>query len=185
MVNENIVDRFKNDGDTIWANCLDVIDCIIIDADDKDYRIDQDDQKSVRENFKNVEADEEILFIRDLTFWNTRRQGCVITNRALHFILDKNKPEKAFSLNWADINTINIDKEKFCITMHDNSKHYIDTNLLLKKKESSEKVLRRIAKFLDEIAHLELDRIPMTTNNLSERSGCEEYEHIPAPKKNV
>ena len=185
MINDEIVDRFKVDGDTVWSNCLSGVDCIIIDADEKDYRIDADDQKEVIQNFKKIEEDEIILFIRDLTFWNTRCQGCVITDHALHFILDKNKPEKAFSLNWADIKAINIDKEKFCITMHDTSKHYIDPNLLLKKKDPSEKMLRRIAKFLDEIANLEQGQNPMITNNLSEEAAGEEHEHILAPKKNV
>ncbi len=183
MVNENIVARFKNDGDIIWANCLDVVDCIIIDAEDKDYRIGQDDQKSVRENFKNVEADEEILFIRDLTFFNTRCQGCIITDKALYFMLEKNKPEKAFALTWADIKSIQIEDKKFCIIMQDSSKHYIDTNLLLKKKDPSEKMLKRIAKFLNEIAASELST-QLDSDGLKE-SNNEVYDHMPQPKKNA
>lgn len=185
MVNEKIVDRFKADGDTVWTNCLDVVDCIIIDADDKDHRIKIDDTKDVRENFKYIEKDEEILFIRDLTFWNVRSQGCVITDRALHFMLEKNKPEKAFALKWADIKSVKIDNEKFCITMWDASKHYIDTNLLLKKKDPSEKMLKRISNFLNEVVNLETDNshVPETSNQKEVVN--EVHDHTPTPRKNA
>ncbi|MBD5246241.1 MAG: hypothetical protein HDS55_05740 [Barnesiella sp.] len=170
MVNEEIVDRFKNEGDTIWANCLDVVSCILIDADDEDHRIDKDDVRDVRENFKMIKRDEIILFIRDLTFWNSRGQGCVITDRALHFMLEKNKPEKAFSLPWADIKSIKIDNKKFCITMLDSSIHNIETNLLLKKKEPSDKMLKRIANFLNEVAALEKPQTSVAGDTLMDEN---------------
>ena len=154
MENEQIVNRFINDGDTVWANALDVLDCIIIDADNKDHRLKDGDINDIRKEFKNIKDDEEILFLRDLTFWNSRTQGCVITDYALHFILDKNKSESAFSLSWSDIKSIKIDNKKFCISMHDNTIHTIEPNLFIKKKDPSDKMLKRVASFLNEIADL-------------------------------
>lgn len=188
MINDKIVDRFKVDGDTVWANCLDVVDCIIIDADEKDHRIDADDQKNIIQNFKKIEKDEIILFIRDLTFWNTRCQGCVITDRALHFMLEKDKPEKSFALNWSDISSIQIDNKQFCIVMWDNTKHYIETNLLLKKKDPSEKTLNRIAGFLNEVAQLEPCAQLITNDKLPsihEDNSSEVIMHTTPPKKQV
>lgn len=155
MSNQEIISRFINNGDTIWANGLNVVDCIIIDSENKDHRINNSDRKEIRENFKTIEDDEEILFLRDLTFWSTRCQGCVITDRALHFMIEKDNPSKAFSLKWGDIASVKIDAQKFCISMYDGSKHCIDANLLLKKNNPSEKMLNRIADFLNEVIELE------------------------------
>lgn len=186
MVNCSIVNRFKDDGETIWTNGLNFLDCIIIDADNKDYRINQDAESEVRENFKNIGKEEEILFIRDLTFWCNRKQGCVITDNALHFILEKNKPESAFSFKWSDITEIKIDKDKFCISLNDSTTHYIEPNLLIKEKTPSNKMLQRIASFLNSIAELE------PTNSLlsggeKERSDqeCGVIEHTIMPPKTV
>ena len=186
MVNQRIVDRFINDGDTVWTNALAVVDCLIIDADEKDYRIGEDDEKSVRERFSNIDKDEEILFLRDLTFWNTRSQGCVITDRALYLMLEKDKPDKILLLKWSDIKSVKIDKNKFCVSMYDGSIHYIDTNLLVKKKDPSEKMLKRIAVFLKEIAELET---PIYTENaptvMNGDTSGDVHDHIPTPRKQV
>ena len=154
MKNEQIVNRFINEGDIVWANALDVLDCIIIDADNKDHRLKDGDIKEIRKEFKNIKEDEEILFLRDLTFWNIRTQGCVITDYALHFILDKNKPESVFSLKWSDIKTIKIDNKKFCISLYDNTIHTIEPNLFIKKKDPSDRMMERVASFLNEIAYM-------------------------------
>lgn len=182
MVNQKIVDSFINEGDQIWANCLDVIDCLVIEADEKNHRIDDSACKQVRDKFSKIEKDEDILFIRDLTFWNTRGQGCVITDRALHFMIEKDKPEKSFFLKWSDIMSVTIDKGKFLITMYDSSKHYIDTNLLMKKKDPSIKMLKRIAGFLNITANLEQpDQLVLS----SELNGGETQTHTPEQRKQV
>lgn len=188
MVNQEIIDRFKNEGDKVWANALGVLDCLIIDADEKDQRISENDEKDIRENFICIEQDEEILFLRDLTFWNTRCQGCVITDRAIYLMLEKAKKEKILSLKWADIVSVDIDKKKFCIHTNDHSIHYIDTNLLIKKKDPSEKMLKRIASFLKEVSELEKNtqisnETISATMSREQPAGVNDY--TPTPRKQV
>ena len=60
---------------------------------------------SFRNNF-GISIDEEILFTRDTSFWNSSDQGLVITERAIYAIADNEKPEEVIVLTWKNIDKV-------------------------------------------------------------------------------
>lgn len=59
----------------------------------------------VRRNF-GIDIEEEILMVRDTSFWNTRDQGCVITDGGIYVIPDNDDPEKSFHIPWGPVDHV-------------------------------------------------------------------------------
>lgn len=65
------------------------------------YNVDGWEQEvsQYRTNF-NIDKDERIIFIRDTTFWGSKNQGLVITDRMVYMIEDNDYPENRAYFSW-------------------------------------------------------------------------------------
>ena len=62
--------------------------------------ITESDRAAVRTNF-NIDRDEEILVIRDTSFWNTRNQGLVLTDKYIRVIVDNDNITEDSTICWS------------------------------------------------------------------------------------
>lgn len=76
-------------------------------------------KSEVRQSF-NIDNDEEILFIRDTSFWNERNQGTVITDQFLYLIPDNEKPEENICFAWQNINKVTYNDATLYFWQNDN-----------------------------------------------------------------
>lgn len=159
MENQEIIDLFKEEGPKVWADTLD-IDCLIVNAKDKNYRIDRPTKRAYREHFYEIQDCEAILFARDTSFWNSKNQGCVITNQKLHIIFNNKVSDSYGSTRWKDIEAVKICDGKFCFYFYfDDEPLCLEPKLFLKQNSSNPKFQKRIADFLNKIAQVALNPI--------------------------
>ena len=64
------------------------------------YPISESIRSEVRPNF-NIDRDEEILLIRDTSFWNTRNQGLVLTDKYIRAIVDSDNITEDNTICWS------------------------------------------------------------------------------------
>lgn len=96
----SLVDIFK-EGRRIWAREgeLTQTDCLA-------YPQIPDWAKSfVRPNF-GISCNEEILFIRDTSFWDSKNQGIVVTDGGVYCIPDNDKPNETVTFSWSDVHHV-------------------------------------------------------------------------------
>lgn len=96
----SLVDIFK-EGRRIWAREgeLTQTDCLA-------YPQIPDWAKSlVRPNF-GISYNEEILFIRDTSFWDSKNQGIVVTDGGVYCIPDNDKPNETVTFSWSDVHHV-------------------------------------------------------------------------------
>lgn len=68
-------------------------------------RVPENVKNSIRTNF-SLDYNDNIFFIRDTSWLNTRDQGLVITDRGVTCIPDNDKKNEFISFNWADVNHV-------------------------------------------------------------------------------
>ena len=91
MKNPNVYSVFKNQISN-WFGELNDGDCF--------YRnIPEGVKNDVRQSF-GIGFDEEIIFVRDTSFWNNRNQGLVITDVAIYCVPDNNSLDEKIYLPW-------------------------------------------------------------------------------------
>lgn len=91
MVNKQVIDTFKQFCSN-WFGETNEYDCF--------YRKIPDGVKNeVRQNF-GINFNEDIIFVRDTSFWNSKNQGCVITDVAIYVIPDNDSPNEKVVLPW-------------------------------------------------------------------------------------
>lgn len=64
------------------------------------YPIGESFRSLARTNF-GIERDEEILMIRDTSFWSTKNQGTVLTDKGIHVICDNDNINEDTTINWS------------------------------------------------------------------------------------
>lgn len=69
------------------------------DTDCFAYDIPDDVKSEVRQNFE-IDHKEQILFVRDTSFWNSRDQGLVLTDDGLYCIPDNDKLDEKIHFTW-------------------------------------------------------------------------------------
>lgn len=100
----------------------------------------KDDIKSqMRQNF-GVNYNEQILFIRDTSFWNSRDQGLVLTDQGIYCIPDNDKPDEKIACSWNDIHYVEYkDLVLYFWGYGDSSDNYISIHMsYFMKSDSSE-----------------------------------------------
>ena len=97
MANKTIVSIFK-DYSSFWAKYTNNSDFMYV-------KIDNETKNNMRQNF-GVSYNEEVLFIRDTSFWNSRNQGLVLTDNGIYCIPDNDKPEEKIVLTWDIISKV-------------------------------------------------------------------------------
>lgn len=126
MINKKVIDLFWEEFVEDWPGGSNSSDCLYnkpipedleymlktckIDSDDydvfeSDYNISDEIKSEIRNSF-NIGINEEIIFIRDTSFFNSRNQGLVITDSAIHCIPDNDKPEEEFAILWSDLDRV-------------------------------------------------------------------------------
>ena len=94
MKNKEVVDVFRSRSGN-WFGEQNDTDCFA-------SKIPANVKNDVRNNF-GISFDEEILFVRDTSFWNSRNQGLVITDEALYCIPDNDNPEQITYIPWSSM----------------------------------------------------------------------------------
>ena len=94
MKNKEVVDVFRSRGSN-WFGEQNETDCFA-------SKIPANVRNDVRNNF-GISFDEEILFVRDTSFWNSRTQGLVITDEALYCIPDNDNPDQKIYIPWSSM----------------------------------------------------------------------------------
>ena len=97
MKNKEIVDVFNSRSNN-WFGENNEVDCFA-------GNIPANVKNDVRNNF-GISFDEEILFVRDTGFWNSRDQGLVITDEAIYCIPDNHNPEQKTYIPWGAIHQV-------------------------------------------------------------------------------
>lgn len=116
--------------------------------------IKQEAKNGFRKGF-NIDIDEELLWARDTSFWNTKNQGMVITDRGFHFIPDNDNHYYDFFISWNDIEKVEYKDLNFIIYTHDGGWQQFPYDCFLKKRyESSDfkRALDRLADLFTKIA---------------------------------
>lgn len=108
--NKDIVSLFKKaaDEDFIWQAGLDSIDSVLFPDETKSFNF--------RCNF-SIPDDEQILYVRDTSFWSSEDQGLAITDKSIYVIIDNDEPDKLLSFDWAFISE--VDYQEFSLIFQD------------------------------------------------------------------
>ena len=56
----------------------------------------------IRDPF-NLHVDEEVLWVRDTSFWNEGNQGLVVTDWGITYVPDNDKPDEVLTIKWGDV----------------------------------------------------------------------------------
>lgn len=101
MVNKQIYDVFYNTNNAIhsWYGKTEVVDCEVAEM------IDTATKNQLRNNY-GIPLDEEILFHRDTSFWNSKNQGLVITDVSIYCLPDNDDNSSLFYIDWEDISSV-------------------------------------------------------------------------------
>jgi len=102
-------------------------------------------------NLLQIDKKEEILFLRDTSFWSERNQGCIITNQGFYIIPDNDHPNDIYFFPWAKIKEVKADSGNFifCLTN--------DRDIVIEKKnffkyDPVENGLSKLAEYFTNIA---------------------------------
>lgn len=137
-----IVDIFKV-GRRIWAREGELTqnDCFAYP------QVPEDVKSLARQNF-GVGYDEQILFVRDTSFWDSRNQGLVITDGGCYVIEDNDNPENKIVFPWSAVHHVEYKDATLYFWGYQNDSTYIGISYFM-KHEDYEKA-RRIGQSLAE-----------------------------------
>ena len=85
-------------------------DCLILNISDSD-------KGNVRNNF-GLELDEQILWVRDTSFWSNKNQGLVITDKQIVYIPDNDKPDDRLNIEFNDIQHVEYREMSLFVWIH-------------------------------------------------------------------
>lgn len=109
MANQEVINYCKQQHIPIWISCmLNAGDSMVFNS--SNYPI--CDKRNFRINF-GVDEDEELIYCRDTSFWDSRDQGCVITDWGIYIIGDNEDSESAFAFSWASIDHVTYNDDVF------------------------------------------------------------------------
>lgn len=89
----------KQKGSFSWFGTANDYDCIVGRKLNDSYK------RELRNNF-SIPLDEEILFMRDTSFWNDKNQGAVFTDRGIYVICDNDNPQDEFIIEWKEFDQV-------------------------------------------------------------------------------
>lgn len=157
-----------------WFGERNDIDCCF-------WQISDSIKNDVRQNF-GISFNEDIIFVRDTSFWNNRNQGLVITNEAIYYIPDNENPDQKFSLSWNILKNV-IYKDMLLYFFgyggeDDNCPIHISYFTKSSDERKQAQVGRQLATILSDIC----DLFPPPNNPLDE--ACEKYDKLKEEGKN-
>ena len=93
----SVIDIFRN-ARGIWNGEVTNNDCFA-------YNIPENVKSLIRQNF-GISYNEQILFVRDTSFWNSRDQGLVLTDTTIYCIPENGKMDEKIVLTWSIIRKV-------------------------------------------------------------------------------
>lgn len=135
----------------------------------------------VRQHF-NIENEEEILFIRDSSFWNNRDQGTVITDKYFYLIPDNDKPSEGIMFAWQNIEKVTFRDETIYFWQNDNinDAYSIHISWFLKDGFDNDNYGREISLILNECVKTAVDPVQKQWDDF-----CEKYDNEKNPQKRI
>lgn len=165
----HMINVFKKEQGGIWySNNNNGYDCCCRPDISSEIKSD------VRRNF-GVGYNEEILFVRDTSFWNDRNQGIVITDKALYCIPDNYKPGRKTVLRWDNIEFVEYKDSDLYFFGYGGDRDYSKINISFFLKDDSDvgsigyKMAQLFTRMSQSIALARSEQVLNVTGNNSER----------------
>lgn len=114
------------EGCGIYKRFADNVDVLV-------YPIDESFRSLARTNF-GVDRGEEILMIRDTSFWSSKDQGTVLTDKGIHIITDNDNINEETTINWSWEIIAKVEYQELNLYFYDyeGNNSYIGMNYFLK-----------------------------------------------------
>lgn len=148
-------------------------DCLILNISDSD-------KSAIRNNF-GLGLDEQILWIRDTSFWSSKNQGLVITDKQIIFIHDNDTPNDKTYIEFNDVH--HVEYREMSLFVWNYQEEYVQFRLGLFFKDSTEsneliEDAKQLAKVLTEMAksvgHVETETVFDHMSNLLNKENYDE-----------
>ncbi len=148
-------------------------DCLILN-------ISESDKSNIRNNF-GLGLDEQILWVRDSSFWSSKNQGLVITDKQITWIPDNNKPNDRSSIEFNDIH--HVEYREMALFIWNYQDEYLQFYLgsFFKDSDESNEIIedaKQLAKVLTEMAksvgHVETESVFDKMSNLISEENYDE-----------
>lgn len=142
--------------------------------------ISDSDKSAIRNNF-GLELDEQILWVRDTSFWSSKNQGLVITDKQIIFIHDNDTPNDKTYIEFNDIH--HVEYREMSLFVWNYQEEYVQFRLGLFFKDSTEsneliEDAKQLAKVLTEMAksvgHVETETVFDHMSNLLNEENYDE-----------
>lgn len=129
MFNQNAYDLFVAD---------DVLDVLAYLPNDTDlFILPEDDVRAgISPNF-NLHIDEEVLLLRDTSFWNSKDQGCVVSDWGISVIVDNNNGELQ-QFSWGKIHHVEYKNQQLQLFLSDDRNDNIPIHISYFVKDSED-----------------------------------------------
>lgn len=142
--------------------------------------ISDSDKSAIRNNF-GLGLDEQILWVRDTSFWSSKNQGLVITDKQIIFIHDNDTPNDKTYIEFNDIH--HVEYREMSLFVWNYQEEYVQFHLGLFFKDSTEsneliEDAKQLAKVLTEMAksvgHVETETVFDHMSNLLNEENYDE-----------
>ena len=148
-------------------------DCLILS-------ISESDKGSVRNNF-GLGLDEQILWVRDTSFWSNKNQGLVITDKQIVYIPDNDKPNDRLNIEFNDIQHVEYREMSLFVWNYRNEYYQLGLGLFFKDTTESNELIadaKTLANVLTNMAksvgHVETETVFDRMNNLMSEENYDE-----------
>lgn len=148
-------------------------DCLILNISDSD-------KGNIRNNF-GLELDEQILWVRDTSFWSNKNQGLVITDKQIVYIPDNDKPDDRLNIEFNDIQHVEYREMSLFVWNYQNEycqlglglffKDTTESNELIADAKTLANVLTNMAK---SVGHVETETVFDRMNSLMSEENYDE-----------
>lgn len=85
-----------------------------------------------------IDIDEELLWARDTSFWDTKNQGMVITDRGFYFVPDNDNRDNDFFISWNNIEKVEYKDLNFIFYTHDGNRQLLGYKYFFKDQKPFE-----------------------------------------------
>lgn len=101
-----------------------------------------------------IPDDEDILYVRDTSFWSSKNQGLVITDKGFHCLPDNDYPENKFAFSWAFLTEVKYQNHTLYFYEGESKPSYsIGMNFFIKNADAYEQSIGSfLAEFFTKIA---------------------------------
>lgn len=144
----SIINIYKKHRTNVWGfgNNNNTSDCIISE-------IPEYIKSQIRQNF-GISYNENILFVRDTSFWDDRDQGLVITDEKIHCIPDNDSPDEKIELFWWYIDRVEYKDEVLYFWNNSNNEPYgcVHISFFLKDDSEAYKIGKKMANLFTQMA---------------------------------